>query len=156
MPAGVISPDVAGEITGAFCPCTFLFWRMEHLTDRLFIVAELHAAAAVRAPCREFITFCTGFDRHPVGSGDADNFFPQSETLLRRDLCRFGKISFDFGVKVNEADYNRFGCAVQHRSHLLECTDMVFRRIPVGEENRVIAPADGIHTDPSGEDSEVV
>lgn len=55
--AGVISPYITRKITGAFCTCAFSFWRFKTLTDRCFIIADLHAAAAVGTVHCQLIPF---------------------------------------------------------------------------------------------------
>ena len=39
VPAGVISPDITGEVTRAFGPRAFSFRRVQTLTDRFFVIA---------------------------------------------------------------------------------------------------------------------
>ena len=127
MPTGVVGPNIAGKITGAFRPRAFLFRYVQPLPDGLFIVADAHTASAVGAVRSELISLGAGLHSHAVGRRDADHLPAQEEPLILRHRPDFRKIAPHLGVQVDKTDNRSLRISIQGGGNLFKCPQMILR-----------------------------
>ena len=70
MSAGIVCPDVPGDIAGAFLAVVWDRWKNHILPDGIFKNLLRHAAGAVGADSGQFLALSAGLDDHTVFPGD--------------------------------------------------------------------------------------
>ena len=73
----IISSYIAGQIAGALSPGSLLLRRDQSSADCLFVIADLHASAAVSSVRSQFISFSTRLNDHPAFRCYLNDLFPE-------------------------------------------------------------------------------
>ena len=147
MLAGIVCSDVAGNVTRTFRSRSFPFRCVQPPADSLLIVADPHTAATLSSIARQFIAFCTGLNNHTTGRSDLNHGLPKNQLFLCIHFPCFREVSPHFWIKVNKTDDYRFRIAFQCRRNCLKGAEMVICCIPLRKKNRIVTPANAVHTD---------
>ena len=142
----VIGADIRREVTRTGCSCPLLFGNMQTLSNGFLIVANKHTSTAICPILRQFISLRTGLQCHAMGTSNRNHGLSQQKPVFLPKHPKLRKVPLHLWVKVYKTDDDGFRISLQCRSNLLKGFQMIVFAISFRQKNRVVTPADRIHS----------
>ena len=156
MAAGIVGPDVAGDVAGALGPVFRVGREYQVFADGRFKYLLGHTPGAVGARLFQTGVLAAGFQGHAVLSGNRYHGLCEGKLRLKGHGAHLWKVPLHLFVKVDKADDDGIRCTGEILAHGREALDVAVISPDFIEEYGVIAPAHPVGTDDSGECAEGV